>query len=156
MAKTTPQTHVETPEETAAVAEAVEAAEVAEAATEAAPATQSEAPQAEAKAPKVSVAEPEVKAEAPAAPAAKPADGTEAATNFIKRANAWLESTFPSSKNAVLGGVAGLIVALLFFAIGFWRTVFIVALVLVGVGLGQYADGDPKLARAITKLIKKR
>lgn len=111
---------------------------------------------AEAKAPKVSVAEPEAQAEAPAAAPATPAQPEEAATNFIKRINLWLDSTFPSSKNAVLGGVAGLIVALLFFAIGFWRTIFICLLVLVGVALGQYADGDPKLVRAITKLIKKR
>lgn len=72
------------------------------------------------------------------------------------RASQWFDQTFPHSKNAVIGGLAGLVVALLLFSIGLLKTLVIAILVLVGVAAGQYLDGDPKLVKAIQNLMKKR
>lgn len=115
-------------------------------------------------APKVSVADEPVQAESvvdaevvePVSVEADTPAGIESAQNWIQRINAWLNTAFPTNKNAVLGGIAGLLVACLFFALGFWKTLFIVILVLIGVAVGQIADGDPKLVRTITKLTRKR
>ena len=74
----------------------------------------------------------------------------------IARASQWFDQTFPNSKNAVIGGLAGLVVALLLFSIGLFKTLVIAILVLVGVAAGQYLDGDPKLVKAIQNLMKKR
>lgn len=71
------------------------------------------------------------------------------------RASRWLDETFPHSRNAVLGGLCGLLLAILLFSIGLIKTLVIAVLVLAGVALGQYADGDPKLVRIVEKLIKK-
>lgn len=71
------------------------------------------------------------------------------------RASQWLDETFPHSKNAVLGGLCGLAVAILLFTIGIFKTLVIAILVVAGVALGQFADGDPKLVRIVEKLIKK-
>lgn len=71
------------------------------------------------------------------------------------RASRWLDETFPHSRNAVLGGLCGLLLAILLFSIGLIKTLVIAILVLAGVALGQYADGDPKLVRIVEKLIKK-
>lgn len=64
----------------------------------------------------------------------------------------WLSSNFPGHENAVFGGACGLIVALLVFVIGFWRTLFVVICVLVGVAIGQYLDGSPAVVKAFRKL----
>ena len=61
------------------------------------------------------------------------------------RVSAWVHATFPGHENAFWGGVLGLLAALVFFAIGLWRTLLIAALVLVGVAVGQVVDGDPKI-----------
>lgn len=68
----------------------------------------------------------------------------------------WLARTLPGHQNAVLGGLAGLVVALLLFWIGLFKTLVIVVLVLVGVACGQLVDGDPKLVRIVQRLMKKR
>ncbi len=72
------------------------------------------------------------------------------------RTSRWFNQTFPNSKNAVIGGVAGLLLALLLFSIGLFKTLVIAILVLVGVAVGQYLDGDPKLVKAVQNLMKKR
>lgn len=95
------------------------------------------------------------KEETSAATAEAPAAATPKEEGCLKRANAWLEDSFPTHKNAVLGGAVGLIVALMIFGIGFWKTLFISVLILIGVAVGQIADGDPKLIRLIKELIKK-
>lgn len=91
-------------------------------------------------------------------PAAQPANGTEPAAQpgVLARASRWLDETFPNSRNAVLGGVAGLVVALLLFTIGVLKTLVIAILVVVGIACGQYLDGDPKIVRFIQNLMKKR
>lgn len=91
-------------------------------------------------------------------PAAQPANGTEPAAQpgAFARASHWLDETFPNSRNAVLGGVTGLVVALLLFTIGVLKTLVIAFLVVVGIACGQYLDGDPKIVRFIQNLMKKR
>ena len=66
--------------------------------------------------------------------------------------SAWVGKTFPGNEHAVLGGLAGFVVALLVFVVGFWRALFVAALVLAGVALGQYLDGDPKIVNLIKSL----
>lgn len=49
---------------------------------------------------------------------------------------------------ALVGGALGLIVAVLFLTLGFWRTVLIVVLVALGAGIGALADRrTPSLGR---------
>lgn len=74
--------------------------------------------------------------------------------NVTKAAQGWLHATFPGHENAALGGLCGLVVAILVFAIGFWQTLFVTICVLVGVAIGQYADGNPKVVRAVSKLFQ--
>ena len=91
-------------------------------------------------------------------PAAQPASGPEPAAQpgAFARASHWIDETFPNSRNAVLGGVTGLVVALLLFTIGVLKTLAIAILVVVGIACGQYLDGDPKIVRFIQNLMKKR
>lgn len=94
----------------------------------------------------------------PSGDAAQPASGPEptAQPGAFARASRWLDETFPNGRNAVLGGVTGLVVALLLFAIGVLKTLVIAILVVVGVACGQYLDGDPKIVRFVQNLMKKR
>ena len=55
--------------------------------------------------------------------------------------------------HAVVGGLCGLVAALLIFVIGFWQTLFVSLLVFVGVALGQYLDGDPKIVNLIRQFL---
>lgn len=71
-----------------------------------------------------------------------------------EKATAFAEGVFPGHGNAILWGVIGFLAALLVFLLGFWRTLFIAFLVLVGVAFGQYLDGDPKIVRAIMRFIR--
>ena len=94
----------------------------------------------------------------PSGDAAESASGPEPAAQpgAFARASHWLDETFPNSRNAVLGGVTGLVVALLLFTIGVLKTLVIAILVVVGIACGQYLDGDPKIVRFIQNLMKKR
>ena len=60
-------------------------------------------------------------------------------------------ANFPGHENAVFGGICGLVVAVLVFAIGFLRTLFVLLCVLVGVAIGQYLDGNPIVVKAVRK-----
>ena len=64
-----------------------------------------------------------------------------------------MHRTFPGHEHAFWGGVIAVFVALLVFAIGIGRVIFIVALVVVGVAVGQIIDGDPKMINAVRDLI---
>ncbi|MGI5884905.1 MAG: DUF2273 domain-containing protein [Candidatus Spyradocola sp.] len=46
---------------------------------------------------------------------------------------------------ALLGGALGLIAAVLFLTLGFWRTVLILLLVSLGAGIGALADRGRRL-----------
>lgn len=72
------------------------------------------------------------------------------------RLSTWFATTFPHSRNAVLGGICGLVVALLLFSVGLFKTLVIALLVTTGVACGQYADGDPKLVNLVRELTKRR
>lgn len=72
------------------------------------------------------------------------------------RFSVWFAKTFPHSRHAVIGGVCGLVVALLLFSIGLLKTLVIALLVTIGVACGQYADGDPKLVNLVRELMKRR
>lgn len=92
-----------------------------------------------------------------AAPTSEPHEstaGTQGTQNTVNRASAWVSRTFPGHENAFLGGVCGLTVAIVMAAIGFWRTLLLVLLVLIGVAIGQQADGDPKILRALGKIFR--
>lgn len=72
------------------------------------------------------------------------------------KAASWVHKTFPGNENAFFGGVCGLIVAILILFIGFWSTLLIVLVVLVGVAIGQQADGNPKIIRAVSRFFEDR
>ena len=54
----------------------------------------------------------------------------------------------------ILSVCCGILFAILIFTIGFWRTLLLVLLVLIGVAIGQQADGDPKILRALGKIFR--
>lgn len=93
-------------------------------------------------------------ADEPAAGA--PAQAVPNAPGVLERVCTWFAETFPNSRHAVLGGIAGLVVAIMLFTIGVLRTLVILVLVIVGVAAGQYLDGDPKLVRLFQSLTKRR
>lgn len=84
------------------------------------------------------------------------ATSSAAGPGVLERVCAWFAETFPNSRHAVLGGIAGLIVAIMLFTIGVLKTLVILVLVVVGVACGQYLDGDPKIIRMVQSLAKRR
>ncbi|MBP3893970.1 MAG: DUF2273 domain-containing protein [Atopobiaceae bacterium] len=66
---------------------------------------------------------------------------------------AWISKVAPGHEHAVLGGICGLVFAVLFFVIGFWQTLFVALLVVVGVAFGQYLDGDPRIVNLIRRAL---
>jgi uncharacterized membrane protein len=83
-------------------------------------------------------------------------EGTAKAASAFSHARSatthWLSNNFPGHENAVFGGICGLIVAVLVFAIGFWQTLFVVICVLIGVAIGQYLDGNPTVVKAFRRM----
>lgn len=67
----------------------------------------------------------------------------------------WVSRTFPGHEKAFWGGVTGLLVALLLFAIGFFRTLLIAVLVVAGVAVGQALDGDPKIVNLVRAFLSR-
>lgn len=66
----------------------------------------------------------------------------------------WVHKTFPGHENAFYGAILALIVALLVFIIGVWRTLLLVILVVAGIAIGQVFDGNPKIINAIRGLFE--
>lgn len=56
-------------------------------------------------------------------------------------------------ERAFMGGVIGLLAAALVFLIGPLRTVVVALFVGVGVAVGQYLDGDPKIVSVVRRLL---
>lgn len=85
-----------------------------------------------------------------------PGESPDTQGSSVRRAReglrSWLHDTFPGHENAVIWGFVGFLVALLFFIIGFWRTLVVVLLVVVGVAFGQVLDGDPKIINTVRGL----
>lgn len=74
-----------------------------------------------------------------------------AAAGF-SRVFAWVGKTFPGHENAFWGGVFGLVAAVVLLAFGILKTLVVAVLVVAGIAVGQLADGDPKLIRALQRL----
>ena len=95
----------------------------------------------------------------PAGPSAGEARGDAAQGHHAKpvtgTAGRWLSEAFPACRGSVLGGAVGLVTAVMLLTIGVWRTLVIVVLVALGIVVGQYVDGDPKMIRAIQRLLKR-
>lgn len=70
----------------------------------------------------------------------------------FSRVSAWVSKTFPGHENAFWGGVLGLVAAVVLLAFGILKTLIVVVLVMAGIAVGQLADGDPKLIRALQRL----
>lgn len=87
-------------------------------------------------------------AEAPVAPA--PVATVPAATRGF---SAWLTVNFPGHEHTALGAFTGLVLALLVFAIGVWRVVFIAAMVTGGAVIGSFFDGESGVRRVIRRLL---
>lgn len=87
-------------------------------------------------------------AEAPAAPA--PVASVPAATRGF---SAWLTLNFPGYEHTALGAFTGLVLALLVFAIGVWRVVFIAAMITGGAVIGSFFDGESGIRRAIRRML---
>ena len=88
-------------------------------------------------------------APAPAAPQGEPFSMEKTAD----RAKSWFKRTFPGHENAVIFGLIGLVAAILIFVIGIWRALIVTLFVVVGVAIGQVVDGDPKILRALQRLM---
>lgn len=90
-------------------------------------------------------------------PAADKAEAIQAATPAApaeaRGFSAWLTLNFPGHEHAVLGGVCGLAIALLVFAIGVARVLFMLVCITIGVLIGQYLDGDDRIVRVIRSLL---
>ena len=84
-------------------------------------------------------------------PAEQPADVADATLPDVARTQ--LKRLMAEHFHAVVGGVCGLVVAVLIFVVGFWQTLFVSLLAGVGVALGQYLDGDPKIVNLIRRLL---
>lgn len=72
--------------------------------------------------------------------------------NFIQMFSAWVHRTFPGHEHAFMGGVVAFFVAILMIVIGPLYSIVIFLVVLVGVAIGQYLDGDPKIVRMVSGL----
>ncbi len=58
-------------------------------------------------------------------------------------------------KGAFVGGLIGLIVAMLILTIGFWKTLLILLMLAVGVVIGMLLDGNSAIKNSIDRFKKK-
>ena len=91
--------------------------------------------------------------EAPARETSAPASQKSKLSSAMRNPSGWLQGSFPGHEHAALGGLVGLVLALCVFLVGFWQTLFVSVLVVVGIAVGQYLDGDPKIINFIRRLI---
>ena len=77
---------------------------------------------------------------------------TDPAAAGFSRVSSWVGKTFPGHENAFWGGVFGLVAAVVLLAFGILKTLIVAVLVVAGIAVGQLADGDPKLIRALQRL----
>lgn len=76
----------------------------------------------------------------------------EAVRDGSARLTAWVRRTFPGHEHAFWGGVLGFLAAILFLVLGLFRALVIIALVVVGVAIGQALDGDSKIMDLFRRL----
>ncbi len=65
--------------------------------------------------------------------------------DFSDKAKGHLDRAFPGHATEAFWACVGFVVALLVILIGFWRVLVIVLFVILGIGFGQYLEGDPKI-----------
>ena len=68
----------------------------------------------------------------------------------------WMKSTFPGHEKSFIGGLVGLVVALLFLSLGIGRALVVIVFIIIGVAVGQYLEGDPKILTAIRNWLANR
>lgn len=66
--------------------------------------------------------------------------------------SSWVHTTFPGHEHAFMGGVVALLLAILMLVVGPLHVILLSLAIVVGVAVGQYFDGDPKIIRMITGL----
>lgn len=91
---------------------------------------------------------------APLGASAEPAATEAAPSSRLSAAASWLSRMFPGNEHAVVGGLAGLLVAVMMFVAGFWKTLFVVCMIVVGVTVGQCLDGNPKIIEFVRRVIR--
>lgn len=69
-----------------------------------------------------------------------------------KNATEVFDGMAPGHGNEIFFGLVGFLAAVLFFVVGFWQTLAIVLLVIVGVAFGQWVDGKPTILNAVKRL----
>ena len=79
----------------------------------------------------------------------------EAVRDGSARLFAWVRRAFPGHEHAFWGGVLGFVVAVLFLVLGLFKALVIVALVTVGVAIGQALDGDSKIMDLVRRLFSR-
>ena len=87
------------------------------------------------------------------------APGADAGPDFVRdstnKVADWVSRTFPGNENAFWGAVVGLVAAIMLFVIGVGRLLAIAIFVVCGIAVGQALDGDPKIARAVQRLVNR-
>ncbi len=79
----------------------------------------------------------------------------EAVRDGSARLFAWVRRTFPGHEHAFWGGVLGFVAAILFLVLGLFKALVILALVIVGVAVGQALDGDSKIMDLVRRLFSR-
>ncbi|WP_245579118.1 DUF2273 domain-containing protein [Atopobium fossor] len=81
-------------------------------------------------------------------------DAKQSVKNAAHKATTWLEDTFPGKSNAVFFAICGLLAAIAFIAIGFWRSMLLIVFVISGYAFGQSIDGNPTIINSIKRALK--
>lgn len=79
-----------------------------------------------------------------------------ASPTFGERCGKRFYAYYPKNRNTVVYACVGLIIALGFLSIGFWRTLLIGLLMTCGIAYGQYRDGNPRIVRFFVKMFSKK
>lgn len=63
---------------------------------------------------------------------------------------------YPSHSHAIVYGLIGVVAAVLMLIIGFWPVLLIALLAFIGVALGQWQDGDPRIILLLVRMFRRR
>lgn len=85
--------------------------------------------------------------------AANPEPASPKAAKVAASVVSWPSRFFPGHEHAAWGGLCGIVIAILVFVVGFWKTLFVTVMACVGITLGQCLDGDPKIINFIRRMI---
>ena len=69
---------------------------------------------------------------------------------------AWLQKTFQESPRQVLGAACGFLCAIFFLAIGFWNSILVLFLTLLGLAIGFLAENDWNIPACLRRLRERR